>query len=66
MSQTDLRQAFDAYYQDQARRAARRDLRVGDGARRASAQPLRYDESGFPIPARSPSVAERLSRLLAG
>jgi hypothetical protein len=30
------------------------------------AQPLQYDESGFPIPAATPSFAERLRRLLLG
>jgi len=64
MSQTDLRQAFDTYYQEEACRAARRGLRPGDGAARRSAQPLRYDESGFPISAVSASLAERLRRLL--
>ena len=33
---------------------------------RTLASPLQYDESGFPITTRPPSVAERVRRLIAG
>ena len=35
------------------------------GARRFEL-PMKYDESGFPIPERPPSLAERVRRLLSG
>ena len=49
---------------------AKRALRGRKGTRptsdRAFASPLRYDESGFPITKRPPSLAERVRRLIAG
>lgn len=66
MTRSDLHRAVDAYYHDEARRVARRGLRPADGRARGLAQPLQYDESGFPIPAATPSFAERLRRLLLG
>ena len=36
------------------------------GARGAFAQPLRYDESGFPVVTQPPAFSERVRRILFG
>jgi hypothetical protein len=41
-----------------------REARSGGARSTDGARPLEFDESGFPIPQRNPSFAERVARLL--
>jgi len=48
------------------RRATQARRRTGAAGQQGWAQPLQFDESGFPIPRSMPSFGERVRRLLFG
>jgi hypothetical protein len=52
----ELRAALESYLREEARAARYRRLR--------RAQPLQFDESGFPIRQVGPGMARRIGRLL--
>ena len=66
--QPDVRDAVTAAIGDEAgaERYRRRLREVRSGTAHASerARPLEFDESGFPLPQRSPGFVERVARLV--